>query len=155
VHNASQSGQTLFIEPEGLIAQGNDLAIAESLQFEEERRILQEVSGEIGRGADSIRDGVEAAAELDLAQAAGVLAADLDASAPTVEDSTSPLDLVQVRPPLLLLRGKKVVANDVTVADPVRALVISGPNAGGKTETLTAVGLCALMLRAGLPVPAR
>ena len=62
--------------------------------------------------------------------------------------------LLQLRHPLLVLRGREVVANDVRLAGELRALVVSGPNAGGKTVTLTAVGLCAVLLRAGLQIPA-
>jgi DNA mismatch repair protein MutS2 len=154
VHNASQTGQTLFVEPEALIGLGNDLAIAQSLVLEEERRILQELSHRVGQVADQIAEGVAAAAELDEAEAAARLAADLGCRPPAVEPPDGALELYQVRHPLLVLRGVEVVPNDVRLEGEVRALVVSGPNAGGKTVTLTTVGLCALMLRAGLPAPA-
>jgi DNA mismatch repair protein MutS2 len=155
VHNASQTGQTLFIEPNFLISQGNELAIAESVMQEEERRVLQELSSAVGRVEELIVGGVEAAAELDLAAGAASLARDLDASSPAIGDRSDSIDLVQLRHPLLVLRGKQVVPNDFSITPPVKAVVISGPNAGGKTATLTAVGLSALMLRAGLPISAR
>ncbi len=154
VHNASQTGQTLFVEPQPLVALGNDLAIAESLVLEEERRVLQELSGRLGAQAEAVAEGVGAAAELDEAEAAARLAQALDASPPLLEGTDGELELRQLRHPLLALRGVAVVPNDVRLVGGVRALVISGPNAGGKTVTLTAVGLCALMLRAGLPIPA-
>ncbi len=153
VHNASQSGQTLFVEPESLIGQGNDLAIAESVVLDEERRILLQLSGEVGAVAEQILRGLDAVGQLDFAEGAARLAGDLDAAAPILESEDGPLVLSDLRHPLLLLRGRRVVANDLAVESDVRALVISGPNAGGKTATLTAVGLCALMLRAGLPIP--
>src|SRR5262249_54672284 len=154
VHNASQSGQTLFVEPESLVGIGNDLAIAQSLALEEERRVLQELSDAVGRESARILEGVEAAAELDEAEAAAQLGADLDAATPVGEDADGSLVLLKLRHPLLVLRGREVVANDVRLSDEVRALVVSGPNAGGKTVTLTAVGLCAVLLRAGLQIPA-
>ncbi|HMK72008.1 MAG TPA: endonuclease MutS2, partial [Myxococcaceae bacterium] len=154
VHNASQTGQTLFVEPEPLVGLGNDLAIAESLVEEEERRVLTELSGLVGAEAELLAAGVSAAAELDEAEAAGRLAEALDAHRPEVEAGDGPLELFQLRHPLLVLRGVEVVPNDVRLTGAVRALVVSGPNAGGKTVTLTAVGLAALMLRAGLLVPA-
>ena len=154
VHNASQSGQTLFVEPQALVGIGNDLAIAQSVALEEERRVLQELSDAVGHESARILEGITAAAELDEVEAAAQLGADLDAATPRLEPPDGSLELVQLRHPLLVLRGKEVVANDVRLVDPVRALVVSGPNAGGKTVTLTAVGLCALMLRAGLQIPA-
>ncbi|MFL5322601.1 MAG: endonuclease MutS2 [Myxococcaceae bacterium] len=153
VHNASQTGQTLFVEPDAIISLGNDLAIAESLVAEEERRILQELTDLVGAQVVRIREGVEAAAELDELEAAARLSSELRASTPDVEAGESALELQNLRHPLLLLRNKAVVPNDVRLGGSVKALVISGPNAGGKTVTLTAVGLSALMLRAGLPIP--
>lgn len=154
VHNASQTGQTLFVEPEALIGLGNDLAIAQSLVVEEERRILLELSGRVGRESARIAEGILAAAELDEAEGAAKLASDLRCIAPLIEPADGALELHHVRHPLLALSGGEVVPNDVTLAGERRALVVSGPNAGGKTVTLTTVGLCAVMLRLGLPVPA-
>lgn len=154
VHNASQTGQTLFVEPEELIGLGNDLAIAQSMVVEEERRILLELSNKVGREAGRIIEGVLAAAEIDEAEAAAKLASDLDCRGPTIEAPDGALELLQARHPLLVLRGVAVVGNDVRLFGELRSLVVSGPNAGGKTVTLTTVGLCALMLRAGLQIPA-
>jgi DNA mismatch repair protein MutS2 len=154
VHNASQSGQTLFVEPQDLIGLGNDLAIAQSLVLEEERRVLLELSGEVGRKAAPIIAGVEACAVLDEAEAIAMLANDLDATFPQLERLDGALELKGLRHPLLVLQGTQVIPNELTLRDETRALVVSGPNAGGKTVTLTGVGLCALMVRAGLPIPA-
>ena len=154
VHNASQSGQTLFVEPQELIGVGNQLAIAQSLVLEEERRVLLELAGQVGREAAAIARGVDVAARLDELEAAAALAEALDATAPELQPAGGALLLKGLRHPRLLLGGVAVVANDVELRDAARALVVSGPNAGGKTVTLTGVGLCALLLRAGLPVPA-
>lgn len=152
VHNASQTGQTLFVEPQALVGLGNDLAIAQSLVAEEERRILQELSDQLGREAERIQEGIAALSELDEAEAAAVLAGDLRATTPEFS-GVQELSLRVLRHPLLVIKGTEVVANDVELRGEARAMVVSGPNAGGKTVTLTGVGLCALMLRAGLPIP--
>lgn len=154
VHNASNSGQTLFIEPQQIVGAGNELSIAESMVAEEERRILRELSGDVGARAAEIEDAVERLARLDRLQAAARLANDLDATRPTLAEGRTSFSLVQARHPLLVLQGKEVVANDIALGPEQRALVLSGPNAGGKTVTLTTVGLCALFARAGLPIPA-
>lgn len=153
VHNASQTGQTLFVEPEALIGVGNDLAIAQAAVLEEERRVLQDLTDQVGRESTRIQSGIAALARLDEAEGAAVLSADLDAAAPTIA-TDGVLELKELRHPRLVLKGDRVVANEVRLDEDARALVISGPNAGGKTVTLSAVGLCALMLRAGLPIPA-
>ena len=152
VHNASQTGQTLFIEPQAMVNLGNDLAIAQSEVAEEERRILQDLSNQLGKEAHRVLEGLSAVAELDEAEAAALLAADLDAHTPTFA-GVEELTLKLLRHPLLALKGTEVVPNDVMLSGEARALVVSGPNAGGKTVTLTAVGLCSLMMRCGLPIP--
>ena len=154
VHNASQSGQTLFVEPDGMVELGNELAIASAMAAEEEERVLRELSGAVtARAAELSRD-LAALAALDLLEAEARLASDLDAAAPEVAAPEDGLSLDDLRHPLLVLQGKKVVASDVRLSPPQRALVVSGPNGGGKTVAITAVGLSALMLRAGLPVAA-
>lgn len=154
VHNASQTGQTLFVEPSQLIELGNQLTIAESLAREEELRILRDFTEGIGRRAEELDHDLELLAELDRVGACARLAEQLDATEPVVDEPDAPFSLRGLRHPLLVLRGIDVVANDVLLQPGKRGLIISGPNAGGKTITLTAVGLSALMLRAGLPVPA-
>lgn len=154
VHNASQSGQTLFVEPAEMIGLGNELAIAQSLVLEEERKVLLELSGLVGREADGLLDGVDALSQLDELEAIAILANDLHAVVPAVEAADGALVLRGLRHPRLVLKGgAEIIANDVELGD-ARSLVVSGPNAGGKTITLTGVGLCALMTRAGLPIPA-
>jgi DNA mismatch repair protein MutS2 len=152
VHNASQSGQTLFVEPKEMIGLGNELAIAQSIVLEEERKVLLELSGMVGREAKQLLDGVEALSQLDELEAVASLANDLKATTPTLEPADGALVLKALRHPRLVLKGGEIVSNDVAMGD-ARALVVSGPNAGGKTVTLTGVGLCALMTRAGLPIP--
>lgn len=154
VHNASNSGQTLFIEPQQIVGAGNELSIAESMVLEEERRILAELSGDVGDRAAEIEDAVERLGRLDFIQAAARLADDLDATRPRLVEGRLGFSLRQARHPILVLQGKEVVPNDIALEDDQRALVLSGPNAGGKTVTLTTVGLCSLLARAGLPIPA-
>jgi DNA mismatch repair protein MutS2 len=155
VHNASGSGQTLFIEPQELLELGNQLTIAEAGALEEEQRILTELSGAVGRRAPQLEHDVATLARLDEAGAGAKLSDDLRASAPELlEGARATFRLLALRHPLLALRTPQVVANDVALPGEAQALIISGPNAGGKTVTITAVGLAALMARAGLPVPA-
>ncbi len=153
VHNASQSGQTLFVEPQELIGVGNELAIAQSVVVEEERKVLMELSSQVAREAAKIGDGLLASAELDELEAIAVLSHELLSSSPTVHPAHGPLNVKGLRHPRLVLKGDQVIANDVDLSQGARALVVSGPNAGGKTVTLTGIGLCALMVRAGLPIP--
>lgn len=154
VHNASNSGQTLFVEPQALVELGNQLTIAEAGALEEEQRILHELSAAVGRRAGPLEHDVEVLAVLDEAAAGGRLADAIDAGAPELGGDR--FELRRARHPLLALQRKAggVVANDVALRAPAQALIVSGPNAGGKTVTITAVGLFALMARAGLPLSA-
>jgi DNA mismatch repair protein MutS2 len=154
VHNASQSGQTLFVEPEGMVEMGNELAIATAMAAEEEERILREMSEAVSARAAGLARDLAVLSLLDLLEAEARLASDLDAWAPEVSPPADGFRLRDLRHPILVLQGKKVVASDVRLEPPARALVVSGPNGGGKTVAITAVGLSALMLRAGLPVAA-
>src|SRR2546423_2980840 len=161
VHNASGSGQTLFVEPQELVELGNQLTIADASALEEEQRILGELPGAGGRRAGALARDVDPLGTLDETLAGARLADELSASPPRLGNaSMESFRLSAARHPLLVLqmnargRGGSVIANDIELPAPARALVISGPNAGGKTVTITAVGLSALMARAGLPVAA-
>jgi DNA mismatch repair protein MutS2 len=152
VHGTSGSGQTLFIEPQEIVDLNNRLKLAECDVADEERRILVRFSAWVAEEADALDAGVIVAERLDVIAASARLADDLIAAAPRIDDAAR-IGLLHARHPLMLLADKRCVANDVTVAAG-QTLLVSGPNAGGKTVALKTVGLCALMARAGLHVPA-
>jgi DNA mismatch repair protein MutS2 len=152
VHGTSGSGQTIFIEPEEIVDLNNRKKLAECEVADEERRIFTRLSGWVAEEADGFDAAVAAAGELDVIAAAARLADELVAAAPIVVPEPR-VALLHARHPLMLLAGRRCVANDVTVAAG-GCLLISGPNAGGKTVALKTTGLCALMARAGLHLPA-
>ncbi|MHB8417142.1 MAG: endonuclease MutS2 [Myxococcales bacterium] len=161
VHNASESGQTLFVEPQPLIGLGNELAIAQSMAAEEEQRILLALTAELARASRDLRQSMAAVAKVDELFAGAALAEALGAHRPEVVDGREPFAFEALRHPLLVLQKQAarpgspdVIASDVLLSGKARALVVSGPNAGGKTITLTGIGLCVAMVRAGLPIPA-
>jgi DNA mismatch repair protein MutS2 len=154
VHGTSGSGATLFIEPEEVVDFGNRYKIALAAVEREERRILAELTGAVMQRSAALRQGSELAARLDLANAKARLSRELELTNPEIGLDRAPLRLKRARHPHLLLQKVDVVANDIALAGGARVLVISGPNTGGKTVSLKTAGLAALMLRAGVPVPA-
>lgn len=152
VHGTSQSGQTLFIEPEEIVELNNRAKLAEAEVQDEERRILIQFSGWVAEEADGFETSLAVAEHLDVIAAAAWMADDTVSSEP-VFDLLPRIALLHARHPLMLLGERRCVANDVTVTAG-GALLISGPNAGGKTVALKTVGLAALMTRAGLHLTA-
>jgi DNA mismatch repair protein MutS2 len=153
VHGTSQSGQTLFLEPEELVDLNNSLKLAECEVEEEERRILALLTGYVAEEREAFSRALEATTKLDQVAAGARLADDIEANPPVIAEEEEGFELRQVRHPLMLLAGRPCVANDIAIA-PRSALILSGPNAGGKTVALKTVGLTALMTRAGLHVAA-
>jgi DNA mismatch repair protein MutS2 len=148
VHDASSSGQTLFVEPLAVVELNNRLAEAASAEREEVERILAEVSSRVGAAAGALVAAVEAAAALDLTLACGTVSRRWRGARVRVADE---LRLLGARHPLL--PGETVVPIDLDLGD-LRALVVSGPNTGGKTVALKTLGLAALLHQAGLRPPA-
>jgi DNA mismatch repair protein MutS2 len=151
VHGESSSGASIFVEPHGVIEHGNRLKMAEAEREREELQIL-------GAASELVRDQVAPlmAADaslnlLDLRNAAALLGQAYGGRVPELTDQAS-LTLKAARHPGLVLDNPTVVANDMSITSG-HGLVISGPNAGGKTVVLKTLGLCALMVRAGLPLP--
>ena len=152
VHGSSASGATVFVEPRELVERGNRLKMAQAELEREERRILAAVSDLLRQQVPQLRAAAEALDHADLRAAGARLAVDLDGR--FLELSEAPrISLRGARHPLLVLRGLDVVPNDIALGGR-EALVISGPNAGGKTVALKMLGLASLMTRAGLPFPA-
>ena len=152
VHGSSQSGQTLFIEPEEIVDLNNRQKLAEAEVLDEERRILAKFSGWVAEEADAFDASLRASEILDVIAAAAIMADDT-VSAEPIFDAAPRVALLHARHPLMLLADRRCVANDVMVAAGA-TLLVSGPNAGGKTVALKTVGLAALMTRAGLHLTA-
>jgi DNA mismatch repair protein MutS2 len=152
VHGTSQSGQTLFIEPEEIVELNNRRKLAEADVADEERRILIKFSGWVAEEADGFAQSLAAAEVLDVIAAAALMAEDTVSAEPILDEAPR-IALLHARHPLMLLADKRCVANDVSVAAG-QTLLVSGPNAGGKTVALKTVGLAALMARAGLHLTA-
>jgi DNA mismatch repair protein MutS2 len=152
VHGTSQSGQTLFIEPDEIVDLNNRCKLAECDVLDEERRILARFSGWVAEEAEGFAQSLAVAEVLDVIAAAARLGEELIGAEPVIADEPK-IALLHARHPLMLLAGRRCVANDVTVSAG-GTLVVSGPNAGGKTVVLKTVGLIALMVRHGLHIPA-
>src|SRR6188472_1955378 len=150
VHDASGSGQTLFIEPLVAVELGNAWREAQVAEAEEIARILDELSALIAANAAALRESQDALARFDLWSAKATLAGEMDATRAETAD----------RPEVILLSARhpgltgRVVPIDIRIGDGYTALVVTGPNTGGKTVTLRTLGLLSLMHQCGLHVPA-
>ena len=153
VHDTSQSGQTVFFEPEELVYLNNEVKMTEIEVDREVARILAELSGAVARRADDLLACREILAILDFVQARCLLAEEMSAAEPTV-NASGEVSLLAARHPLMVLSRKKVVPNDLRLGRPYRCLILTGPNAGGKTVALKTLGLLVLMAMAGLSIPA-
>ena len=175
IHDQSSSGATLFIEPLAVVELNNKLRETELAERDEIRRILGDVSLQVGAQASEIITGVEALAELDLAFAKAKYAEEIGGNEPilveglkverlkvetpnpepaTIKPSNFPtFKLIRARHPLL--DPATAIPNDIDLAPGTRAMVITGPNTGGKTVSLKTVGLLVAMAQSGLHIPAQ
>jgi DNA mismatch repair protein MutS2 len=151
VHDASASGTTLFIEPQSVVDANNRLKEADLLIERETARVLGELAVRVGSEAEALRASLGVLEEVDLAFARGALSIEWDA-APAAVGEDGVFALRQLRHPLL--EPARAVPNDLRLGEGYRVLVLSGPNAGGKTVAMKAVALAALSARAGLHVAA-
>ncbi len=149
VHDASGSGQTLFVEPLVVVELGNAWREAKAMEQEEIGRILDELSAFVAANAVPLRESLDALARFDLWAAKASLAADMDAVRAETAD----------RPEVILLSARhpglsgRVIPTDIRIGDGYTALIVTGPNTGGKTVTLRTLGLLSLMHQSGLHVP--
>lgn len=156
LHGESDTRKTSFIEPEETIELNNDIYSLEADESREVYRILRELTAQLSGYASLLRAWHDILGEYDFIRGKARLAADMNASYPMLSDKAG-VHLVQAHHPLLYLynqkAGKPTIPVDVTLNEKNRILVISGPNAGGKTVTLKTVGLLQLMIQSGLLVP--
>lgn len=157
VHDASGSGQTLFVEPPLAIEAMNEIRELEVAESREVHRILAELSDALRRGADAegtaaLRATYDALARLDSLRARALFAVRLDGVRPAFAAPGETIRIRGGRHPLLAARGD-VVPYDLDLAPDERVLLISGPNAGGKTVLLKSLGLFAALAQSGIVPP--
>ena len=153
IHGSSGSGQTLFVEPLSLVSDGNELQELQDAEVEEVARILRELSRLVAQHVPELTSALVVAGALDVLVAKRRFAARFDCRRAT-PSSDGGLELVRARHPLLLYRKVNVVPLDMRFPDAAQVVLISGPNAGGKTVVLKTAGLLVLMFNAGMYVPA-
>lgn len=151
VLGSSASGATLYVEPREIASLGHELRLAEVRAEREEAVVLSQLSSELEGWVDAALGAQDVCALADLLAAVTSLSRDIAARIVPL-DTDAVLDLRAVRHPLLCAAGVSVVENDVQL-QAGRGLVVSGPNAGGKTVLLKSLGLMALMQATGLPLP--
>ena len=170
VHGSSGSGASLFLEPLSTVEINNDIVALEELESEEIHRILLDLADTLRKRALDLRRTLAAAEELDVIQARASFSRLVDGVEPDIA-ADARIELPEARHPLLIdaVRARAAdgdradkkdaprngpVPVDLRIAPPVGALIVTGPNTGGKTVALKTVGLLVLMAQAGLHVPA-
>jgi DNA mismatch repair protein MutS2 len=165
VHDQSASGATLFVEPLSVVEMNNQYRELQLAERDEERRILADLSGEVGASSAEIEAMIDNIAELDLALAKAKYAQEIEALEPSLlefpakghaipggnQHPGSTIRMFGARHPLL--DPETVVPVDVDLDPQTFCLVITGPNTGGKTVTLKTIGLLSLMAQSGLHLP--
>ena len=149
VHDRSASGQTVFVEPLEVLEANNRVRELEAGERIEVERVLARLSKAVGAVAESLTDAVERVAQIDLAVGCAALSLEWDGCA--VDETTGDVALERARHPLL--DPATAVPIDLPLTG-LRALVISGPNAGGKTVALKTLGILALVNQCGIQPPA-
>jgi len=156
LHGESDSRKTSFIEPEETIELNNHVFELENDERREVQRILKELTSRLSVYAGLLKGYHDIVGEFDFIHAKARLAVDMNANLPNITDKAH-IGLIEAYHPLLLLYNKqtqkKTIPVSITLDEKNRILVISGPNAGGKTVTMKTIGLNQLMMQSGLLVP--
>ncbi|WP_431027447.1 endonuclease MutS2 [Lysinibacillus sp. LZ02] len=151
VHDQSSSGQTLFIEPDAVVQANNEVQRLKVKEQAEIERILLELSVKVQEVAHDLFVLVGLLGEIDVILAKGKYGRAHKCTMPKMNEQGY-TRLVRARHPLLPI--EEAVPNTIEFGREITAIVITGPNTGGKTVTLKTVGLCTIMAQSGLPVPA-
>lgn len=170
VHDTSATGQTVYIEPAACLDLNNEVRELKSDEKREVERILREATAHLRARRDAMTTNMKALAQFDLLQAKAQLANRLDAVVPHLNEAGE-VEVIDGRNPVLQLHFERlreqdtaggpldeaaireVIPLDLSLGSDFRTLVITGPNAGGKTVSMKTIGLFALMLAYGLPLP--
>jgi DNA mismatch repair protein MutS2 len=153
VHDTSASGATVFVEPPAAIEFGNRMRELESDEVEEVERILIELTDELRPRRDEIIASLDALVELDTLFARARFADAFACSPATLVPAREGFDVKNGRHPLLVAQGADVIPFDLAMDANERTLLVSGPNTGGKTVLLKAIGLLSALAQSGIPAP--
>lgn len=162
VHDVSATGQTVYVEPASVLELNNEIRELETARGHEIDRILREVTALVGGRRPEVEENLRAFGLLDAISAVARHANEVGALAPEIEEKNT-LRLVQARNPVLLLHIREVAELDnpreviplnLELGDEAKTLIITGPNAGGKSVALKTVGLFSILTAMGIPVPA-
>ena len=158
VHDESATGKTAFVEPTQVVEANNKIRELESAERKEIIRILTEFAKVIRPEVKYIVASYKLLAHIDFIRAKMLLAERFKAVEPQVQDAPM-MNLIEARHPLLQMslekHGKTIVPLDISLKDDSRILIISGPNAGGKSVCLKTTGLLQYMVQCGLPIPVK
>jgi DNA mismatch repair protein MutS2 len=154
IHSSSASGQTVYIEPTETLELNNEIRDLQFAEVREVNRILTDLTNKLRPAGPLILLSITLYAEIDSLYARARYARDTFGCSPAVT-AASPLRLYHAKHPILLMHKKyaEVIPLDITLEPPGTTIVITGPNAGGKSVTMKTVGLLALMAQSGIPVP--
>ena len=153
VHDASATGGTLFVEPPAAVEAGNRIRELQSEEIEEIERILLELTERVRPHREELVESLEALITLDSLVARARYAIEFRCAPADLTDSTEGFAVMQGRHPLLVAQGIDVVPFDLEMSSSERTLLISGPNTGGKTVLLKALGLFSALVQSGIPAP--
>lgn len=153
VHDASASGGTLFIEPPAAIEFGNRVRELEAVEHEEIERILAELTERVRPLREALVDALDALTELDSLYARARFADEFECGGTTFAGPREGFELIRGRHPLLVAQRIPVVPFDLRMEPTEHTLLVSGPNTGGKTVLLKALGLISALAQAGIPAP--
>jgi len=153
VHGSSNTGRSIYVEPTEVVQPTNDLKLAQAELKKEENAVFLDMCKTIARNRNAISASLEAVGRLDVLRAKAALGERLRGVVPDV-GTEGVVRCVNARHPVLLMRGVDAVGNTIELNSDSPGLVISGPNAGGKTIVLKTIGLMAMMVRHAVPIPA-
>jgi len=153
VHGQSATGATAYVEPLIMVEINNRLKDLEQEEKIEIQKILKDVTNQIRPYFDSLAQNIAILAELDFIRACALFARKFDCSIPQVRDDNCGINLKNARHPLLSLI-KTVIPLNFSPPEGINCIIITGPNAGGKTVAMKTVGLLGIMAACGLPIPA-
>jgi DNA mismatch repair protein MutS2 len=154
VHDTSATGATLFVEPPAAVEFGNRMRELEADELEETERLLRELTDLVRPQREPLLESLDALVMLDSLYARAHFAIATGCAATTLVPSHDGFTVIDGRHPLLVAQGGPVVPFDLAMGATERTLLVSGPNTGGKTVLLKAIGLLSAMAQSGIPAPA-